>query len=508
MKRSVGSYFEENKPFAGLGRASLRSGVIFVTARGINIFVQLASTVVLARLLSPDDFGLVAMVLALIGFAPLLIDFGTTDASVQKTHIGRDEISTLFWFNLATGIGLTVLLIGTSGWIARLFGEPALTQIAMVLSLTFIMTALSTQHYALMRRAMQFRRLAMIDISANVVGSVVSIVMALTDWGYWSLAAKPIVTSGLTVIAAWLSCPWVPGRPRFTPAVRELLGFGFGVTGFTMTDYVAKSADRLVIGYFYGAGPLGYFQNAFNIYSNLLSIMTESLHNVAVAGLSKLRDNIEELKRSWTAALSSLSFFSAGTFSVLAVTAQDFVVILLGQKWAPAGALLCIVAVRGIAHSVERTLGWLHVASGQAVRWRRGGCLSAACQLIALLAGLPFGITGIAIAYAIAMFGLFVPALVYAGRPLGIGSKDVLRAVGPQTVAALATVAVGFLAQHVLPETLSPLPRFAASVPICTAVYLALAVGVFGVTEPLRIAFRALRDFSPVRWRAVDRPQT
>ena len=149
----------------------------------------------------------------------------------------------------------------------------------------------------------------------------------------------------------------MPGRPQLTPAVKELVGFGMGVTGFTMTDYVAKSADRLAIGYFYGAGPLGYFQNAFNIYNNLLSILTEPLHNIAVSSLSKLRSNVEELKRSWTTALSSLSFFSAAVFSVLAVTAQDFVVILLGQKWAPAGPLLCIFAVRGIAHSVERTLG-------------------------------------------------------------------------------------------------------------------------------------------------------
>lgn len=500
MKRSVSSYFEENKPYSGLGRASLRSGVIFVTARGINIFVQLASTIILARLLSPHDFGLVAMVLALVGFAPLLIDFGTTDASVQKTHIGQDDISSLFWLNVAIGIALTVLLAGSSGMIARFFGEPSLARIALVLSLTFVMAALSTQHYALMRRAMQFRRIAIIDISANVIGSVASIAMALADWGYWSLVAKPIVTAALVAIGAWLSCPWVPGRPRFTPAVRELIGFGFGVTGFTMTDYVTKSADRLVIGYVYGAGPLGYFQNAFNIYNNLLSILTEPLHNIAVSGLSKLRNNVDELKRAWTTALSSLSFFSAAIFSVLAVTAQDFVVILLGQKWAPAGALLCIFAVRGIAHSVERTLGWIHVAAGQAHRWMRWGFVSAGCQMIALAAGLPFGLTGIAVAYAIAMFGLFVPALVYSGRPVGIGSKDVLQAVGPQTVAALATVVAGFLAQHLLLANLSPLLRFAVSAPICMTIYLALAVGVFGVTEPLRIALRALRDFSPLRF--------
>ncbi len=499
MKHDVDSYFEENKPYSGLGRASLRSGVIFVTARGLNIFVQLASTIVLARLLSPHDFGLVAMVLALIGFAPMLIDLGTTEASVQKTHITQAEISTVFWLNMAIGIVLTVLLAASGSAIALIFGEPALTNIALILSLTFITAAISTQHYALMRRAMQFRRIATIEISANVVGSVVAVAMAFADWGYWSLVAKPIVTSGLSAIGVWLSCRWVPGRPQLTPAAKELVRFGMGVTGFTMTDYVAISADRLAIGYFYGAGPLGFFQNAFNIYNNLLSILTEPLHNIAVSGLSKLRSDVDELKRAWDKALSTLSFFSAVAFATLAVTAQDFVVILLGQKWAAAGPLLCILAIRGIAHSIERTLGWIHVSIGRADRWMRWGWFSTACQLIALAAGLPFGVIGVTTAYAIVMFGLCVPAVVYAGRPIGISRKDVLQSIGPQTIAGLVTVSVGLVAQQTVLANLSELVRFFVSIPLCLAVYLTLAVGIFRVTGPLNLAFSALRDLNPIR---------
>ena len=109
-----------------------------------------------------------------------------------------------------------------------------------------------------------------------------------------------------------MSCPWLPGRPRFTPEAKEMVGFGMGVTGFTMTDYLAQSADRIALGYFYGAGPLGYFQNALLLYNNLLSLFTQ-LHDVAVSSLSKLRSNVDELKRSWATALSSLSFlFFAG----------------------------------------------------------------------------------------------------------------------------------------------------------------------------------------------------
>jgi PST family polysaccharide transporter len=281
--------------------------------------------------------------------------------------------------------------------------------------------------------------------------------------------------------------------------VKELVKFGAGVAGFTMTDYLARSADRVALGYFYGAGPLGYFQNAFTIYSNLLSILTEPLHNIAVSGLSKLRNNVDELKRSWTAALSSLSFVSSATFAVLAVTGQDFVVILLGPKWAPAGPLLCIFAVRGIAHSIERTLGWIHVAAGRSDRWMRWGVFSALFQLLALAAGLPFGVIGVAIGYTIAMFGLFLPALVYAGRPVGIGARDVLQAVGPQTAGGLIAVALGLLLQQASLADFTPLVRFLVSVPICLVAYVAVVVGVFKVTGPLWLAVSLLRNLGPMR---------
>jgi PST family polysaccharide transporter len=231
----------------------------------------------------------------------------------------------------------------------------------------------------------------------------------------------------------------------------------------------------------------------------LLSILTEPLHNIAASSLSKLRNDIDELKRSWMTALSSLSFFSAPAFAILAVTGQDFVVLLLGQKWAPAGPLLCIFALRGIAHGVERTMGWIHVAAGRADRWMWWGACSAVFQLLALAAGLPFGVTGVAIAYTIAMFALFVPALVYAGRPVGIGTRDVLQAVGPQTVASLVAVAVGFVVQL---EFLGELPQFMRvfiSGMVCLAAYLAVVVGVFRITGPLHLAFSVLRDFRAIR---------
>lgn len=499
MNQRIARYFDENKPYVGLGRASLHSGVTFVVVRGFNILVQFATTIWLARLLGPHDVGLVALVLALIGFAPMLIDMGAGDASAQKPRITPEEISALFWMNVAISLILTTLLVGASGVFARVFGEPSLTGIMLLLSTTLVLTAITTQHSALMRRAMEFRRLATIDIASNIVGSLVAVVMALTDWGYWSLAAKPVITAGVAAMVTWMSCRWIPGRPRITPEVTKMVRFGVGVTGFTLTDYFARSADRLAIGYFLGVGSLGYFQNAYVVYSNLLSILAETPHNIAVSGLSKLRSDVDALKRAWASALSLLSFFSSAAFAVLAVLAQDFVVILLGQHWAAAGPLLCIFAVKGIAHALERTHGWVHVAYGQTARWARWGLFSAACQLAALFCGLPFGVIGVATAFTIVTFGLCVPAVVYAGRPVGIGAKDVLRAVGPQIAAGLVTVALGLTVQEAFLGDLSSLKRMCVSGTFCFAVYFTIVVGVFKVTAPLRLAFSVLRDYSP-RW--------
>lgn len=460
----------------------------FVIARGLNIFIQFASIVLLARLLSPQEVGLAAMVLSLTGFAPFLIDFGTSEACTQRTHITPSQISSLFWLNIAIGVGLTILLVATSGLIADFFGEPSLAGVAVVSSITFLATAASVQHYALMRRAMDFRRIALIDIATNVIGSSVSVALAALGFGYWALVAKPIVTSTLSSLGAWASCRWIPGRPEIGDETKEMIGFGMRVTGFTVADYVARSADRVAIGYFQGPGPLGFFQNAFSIYGNLLNVLTDPLHNVVVATLSKLRSDLKELKRLWTTALSSLSFVSAPAFAALAASGQDIVVVVLGEKWSPAGPLLCMFAIRGIAHTIERTSGWLHVAAGRPDRWMRWGIVAAMVQLAALAVGMPFGLQGVALTYAVAMFALAIPALAYAGRPLGISAADVLRVVGPQTVSALAAFGISYWIQMEYLADLAPISRILVVNTACLAIYLALATGVFRITHPLQTA--------------------
>jgi PST family polysaccharide transporter len=489
---------EESQSKQEFSRKSLHSGAITVLAQGINTAVQVGTTVCLARLLLPEDFGLVAMVSALTGFANVLMDLGTKDAAVQKSQITQEELSTLFWLTTGLGVLFTALVAGSAPLIAEFYQDERLVRIAQFWGLTFSFTALSCQHAALLRRQLMFRNLAIIEVSSNVLGAGTAIAMALAGSGYWALVVRPLVTAILMLILIWSTCRWLPGQPGFSQGVRETVTFGMHLTGFTITDYIARSADRVGLGYTLGAKELGYYHNAFTVFENALMVVILPLHSVAVATLSKLRDNLDELRRAWSTALSSLAFFAMPAFVILAVIGSDLIVLLLGQKWAAAGTILTVFALRGPAQVVERTLGWLHVAAGRADRWMRWGIFSCAIQVVAILCGLPFGTIGVATSYTFCMYLLFVPAIVYAGHPLKIGFQHLMRAIGPQLIGSLGAALLGFaLRMNYLSES-TPIERIVFLILACVVGYLAITVGIFKVTKPILVAQQLLQDFLPV----------
>jgi polysaccharide transporter, PST family len=486
------SYFDDAAPSGDLHRRSLRGGAISMIAQGGNVAVQVVSTVILARILLPEDFGLVAMVSAVTGYVSTCVDLGTRDAVAQRGRVNEAEVSALFWITFAIGFVLTAITLLGAPFIARFYAEPRLKHIAMVLSCTFVLPALYFQQYALMRRALMFRKIASVDLGGNLLGTVIAIVLAYRGYGYWALVWKPVLTTLFTASGVWITCGWWPKRPRFTAGVRELLGFGLNVTGFTIADLVAKAADRVALGYTTGPRELGYYQNAFTVYDNALNVAAP-LHNVATATLSRLRSDTAVLKQAWSTALSSLTYFAAPAFAILAVIGQDLVVLLLGSKWRTAGAILSILALRGPAHVIERTHGWLHIAAGRPDRWRHWGILNCILTIVALFCGLPFGALGVAAAYTALMYVLFIPSIVYAGKPLGIGIRDVFGAVGPQIVTALSAAAVGFMLRYTLLQDTPPLARLLTLSFLCSAFYLAIIALGFRMTGPLTVAASLVR---------------
>ena len=491
-------FFGDNRAEKGHGRDSARRGAISMTIRAVNAAFQIVTVLFLARLLTPEDYGLVSMVVALTGFAPMVVDLGSRDAIIQRDRVSSKEVAALFWITLATGCGLALVVAASSPLIARFYGDPRLVGITVLSSLTFITTALSCQHQALLRRALMFERLVVIEVSASVLSAVLSIGMALSGWHYWALVVRPIAMSLFIMAGAWSYCRWIPVGAALTPGVRDMLRFGLALIGSSITDFAKHNCDLVAIGRRYGAGGLGYYQGALQVYVNVL-VPLSYVHDVAAGSLCKVLNDLTEFKRLWIKALSTLTFFAMPAFGVLAVTSQELIVLLLGSKWSASGMILSILALRGIPQVMERTLGWLHVPAGRTDRWMRWNVFAALVQVVAVVSGLPFGPMGVAIATVVSPSLLILPAFAYAGSPLGIGVRDTIEATGRQCVGAVTSVALVFLVRQELPMGLSSVERMGLLTVAYLTCYLLIVVGCFGLNGPLSLTRSLLRDLLPRR---------
>jgi O-antigen/teichoic acid export membrane protein len=488
------AYFADHQESGDLGRQALRGGLVSVAMQYGNGVLQILAAVILARLLTPADFGLVAIITVLTSFAPLLIDFGLGDATTQRKTITPGQVSSLFWLSSGVGLAVAVVLAVASPLIASLYRQPVLQPIALCTGITFVLWGASNQHMALLRRTMQFGRIARIQLLGSLVGIAVAIAAALAGWGYWALVVRPIANAACVVAGAWLGCRWRPGPPIFDAATKSMVRFGLHVVGFSVTYNVAKSVDRIALGLFYRPEQVGYYQNAITLYESSIFQALSQVHTVGSAALSKLQSNVAALRQKYATALSALAFFVMPVAAILSVTAEDVTVILLGEKWRPAGSLLRIIALRGIPQVIEGSQGWLHLSIGRADRWRNWGVVSLVAQIVAVLAGLPFGTTGVAVASVFATALIAVPSIMYAGHPIGIGAALVFRATGAQLTGAIAAAAAGAWLQVSVLAHWSSLTRIAVSGTVCACIYLIVVVGLFRHTEPLRIARSVVQD--------------
>ena len=496
MAETGEAYFEEHKAHEqsnAPGPQALRGGAISVTMQYGNVVLQIVSAIVLARLLTPEDFGLVAIIMILTSFAPSLIDFGLGDAAVQRTKITRNQVSSLFWLSSGIGLVIALVLAACGPLIAWIFHDPRLEAIAIYSSPTFIFCGLSTQHLALLRRRTQFGAISKVVVLGSLAGFAAALVAAVCGYGYWALVVRPIVTALSVAIGAWYACRWRPGFPIFDSEVASMVRFGRHVVSFLFLNCIARVIDRIVLGFFYSVEVVGYFQNAVSLYDSYFAALGP-LHNVASAALSKLQSNPTALRQEYGAALSILSFFVMPAAAILSVTSQDVTTLLLGKKWQAAGVLLSILALRGIPQVVEWSQGWIHLAIGRADRWRNWGIVTFAVHLVAVLAGLPYGPTGIVAAIVIANFLFAIPSVVYAGSPIGIDAAFVIRATGRQLIGATVTAVGGWWAQATVLVGFPSVIRIILSAGICISVYLVIVVGLFRLVQPISVLVKVVQS--------------
>jgi len=502
--------FRPNADGGGLRRLAVRGAGVTVASQSLGFAIQMIATVVLARLLTPGDFGLVTMVTT---FSLLLLNCGLngfTEAILQREEIDHSLASNLFWINVGLGLLLMIGFASAGPLLARFYGEPQVAAVAVAMSVTIFFTCLSVQHLALLKRAMRFSAVSANDILARTVSVAVSIFLASAGWGYWALVAGAVALPLATSTGAWALCRWVPGLPRRGVSTGPMVWFAMNTYGRFTANYLTRNLDNLLVGWRFGSQPLGFYKKAYDLFVLPTNQLSAPLTTVAVATLSRLTGDPIQYRRYYLSALSLMAFVGMGLGADLTLVGKDLVLLLLGPQWEESGRIFTFFGPGIGIMLLYYTHGWIHLSIGRADRWFRWGIVEFTVTGMLFLLGLPWGPVGIAVAWAASFWILTIPALWYAGKPARLGIVSVIAAVWKYLLAsalagcASALIILGIPSLALASGSMGAIGRIVVFSALFGALYLGAVILLHRGCDPIRDVVALLREMVP--WGRLSRP--
>ena len=484
---------------ADLGRRSVRGVGVNLISQVYRLGLRLVETIVLARLLAPEAFGLVAMVTSFIAILELFKDVGLSQATVHSEDISEAQATTLFWINVALSILLGGSLALASPLVAQIYGEPRVVDIVLVLSAVMVIGGFGIQHMAILRRQMRFGTLVIIETVSISLGVATSIAAAWLGAGYWALVILRVVHIVASVGLAVFACRWIPGPPQWAPGVKDLVVYGANLTGARV--FIAlRSFDQLILGYVWGARPLGLYTQATQVITQPSNRISGPVSSVMVPTLSRLQDAPEQFRRFYLIGVNGICLF---TFPILAFAAADAELILgylLAPKWLPAVPILRALVGLAWASTLGVAARWLFLPLGRTDLQLRTSVVLSALVLSGQLIGVQYGAVGIAIGVAAGQVIGRIPEMVVALRCSPVSGWSVIRILTLSTTISAAAGAAVLLPARLLPAMPPPL-QLTLDAAVFGAVYF-LLIFVFPQTrrdagQLLRMARARLRPRPP-----------
>ena len=456
----------------GMKERAVKSAGITLAAQGIKLILQLGSIAILARLLQPSDFGLIAMVTVFTGLALQFMEGGLSMATIQRDQITHAQVSNLFWVNGALGTVLCLLGILISPLVATIYDEPRLTLVMAAMSLTFLIGGLSVQHDALLRRQMRFKAISVIDIVSMAAGIIAGIAAALGGLEYWALVISPITTFATKTVMRWLSARWVPSMMSRGSGVRPLLGFGANLTGANFIGYMATNLTPFAVGYIGGAQSLGLFNRANTLTSIPSSQLLPPIINVLQPTVARIADNPEKLNRTMRSLMGKLALVSTLITVTMALLADWIVFVFLGPSWTEAIPLFRLLAVYSFIQPLAGLIAVALIAAGESRAMIASKFHSLVITVAALLIGSYWGVSGIVLAFSLSGLLIRLPVfLYYSSRFLPLSFWEFSKPIFPALACAVLTTAVIILARGFV-EVANPIVGLLVFVPACVLVYL------------------------------------
>jgi O-antigen/teichoic acid export membrane protein len=435
--------------------------------------VSLAAIAVLARLLSPQDYGLSGMAMAVVGFVSVFAELGLSAATVQANVLTNEQVSTLFWINVSCGVTLTLLLGAAAPLVARFYGDPRVAGLTATLGLGFSIAGIGAQHAALLARRMQFRRTAVVDSIAFFAASVAAVLAAFAQWGAYALVAQFLTERAACALGYWLASGWRPGPPRRHCGVRAMLRVGGFLSAFNTVNYFARNLDRVLLGRFWGAAAVGLYSRAYMLMMYPITFLSGPLTQVMVPALSRTIGERTRFQGLYVHALRIIAAVNFPLMAGLSVAADEVIALVMGAQWSDAVPVFRILAVCGLIQPIVSPVGWLYMASGRTDRMLVWSLIGTPLIVAGFLAGLHWGAVGVAAGYTCVMMALVGPAAVaFALRTVDLDVRPLVLGLAPLLLPAAATwVLLAAVKAYVLvPLGVGLIARLAALVGVGVAV--------------------------------------
>jgi len=458
-----------NKTIGGMSWSLLAQLIV----QGFSLII----TAILARLLTPTDYGLIGMVMVFVGFARLFSKLGFGQALIQKIDISDKHLSSVFWLNIAIGGMLTILLVLSSPLIANFYREPQLVPLLITISITFLITPCNIVQRSILQRELNFRTLSLLRISSNIVAGIIAVIMAFRGFGVWSLVTQILVSSFVEVVATWFVVTW---RPQFRfdyLAVRSLLRYSLNFSGYTFVDYWARNADNLLIGRYLGTSMLGIYSRAYSLMLLPISQIFVVVSQVMYPVLAKIQEDIDKVRNVYIRATGLLMFVSAPIMLGLWALAQPFIGFYLGPNWNEVVPILQYLCIVGLIRTLTITGKWVFQSQGHVhtmFRWE-------IFRTSIVIAGFAIGIISygtlekVVQIYLLVSLLFLVPDMWWSTRIINLHLTTLFKAIAPLIFcAAIMAIIVYIFDQNVMVNS-NNLIRVIVGVAIGGFIYWGLA---------------------------------
>lgn len=395
---------------------------------GISQFMRMGTqaitSVILARLLLPEDFGLLGMALVFTGLVAIFNDMGIGSALVHKQDLNQKNLSSIFWFNLLIGALAMLIIILAAPLIASFYGLNSLTSIISVMSISFLFTSLSMVQNSLLLKELRFKKLTILELISTISASLIGISLAFLGYGVWSLVWQNVSMTFIYAALVWITEHWTPQLNFNWKDIKTIIGFSANLSGFSFLNYFSRNADYLLIGKFLGATALGYYTLAYTMMLFPLSNISSVLSKVMFPALSQIQHDNSKFKLFYLKSTKYIAFVSFPMMLGLFAIADEFVLVVFGTKWVPVICLIKVLSIVGLMQSIGTTIGSIYLAKGRTDWMFRWGIFSSIVTVGAIAIGLRWGINGVAVCYAISVLLIIYPSFAIPFRLIDLRFTD------------------------------------------------------------------------------------